>query len=101
MLITNPNYQFMTGDAAWFSRLVELTCYASRAQAKTLGYPVLARISGRDADGVEHVWYDSYPDTYPVPLRCTVYYNDEGDTVHATVEVIARYTGTRWERVKP
>ena len=102
--IKNPEYQ-VTLSAS--ERPLEFTAYRSKAEAKrqihSAHNPCLVRIAGQDANGVEHVWYDTYPAGHPVARRATVYYNDEGGTVHATIEIIERCTltasGMRWRQV--
>lgn len=105
-LIKNPDYQFtMPGN----DRPFEFTCYRAKSEARRQIHeaynPCLISISGQDADGVERVWYDSYPLGHPVPKGpVTVYYNDEGGTVHAHAAIIERCVlttaGMRWKGVR-
>jgi hypothetical protein len=103
-LIKNPDYQFTLAGS---EEPREHTCYRTKSEARSQIHeahnPVLVQISGQDADGVERTWYDTYPLGHPLPRQCTVYYNDDGGTVHATVRVIEDCTltasGMKWRKV--
>jgi hypothetical protein len=104
MVITNPGYQCRVTPS---SRPSDFTAYATKTEARRsvneAHNPVLVSLTGCDADGNDYVWYDAYPLGHPIPTHATVYYNDEGGTVRATVEIIERCvltaTGMKWRKV--